>query len=74
MAFEWRMTTQFCRHEWLRAFLFYLRISLVLDYMFSDEIEHLFRIDAVARFNSWQQLTVFVLQYFSAPVFMTVSI
>ena len=42
--------------------------------MFSDEIEHLFRIDAVARFNSRQQLTVFVLQYFSAPVFMTVSI
>ena len=38
-------------------------ISLVLDYTFSDEIEHLSRMYAVARFDSRQQLPQFAFRY-----------
>ena len=41
----------------------FLGISLVLNYIFSDEIEHLSKIYAVAHFNSGQQL-VLVIKWF----------
>ena len=49
-------TTQFVALSNHVSIYCFLGISLVLDYIFPDEIEHLCRIYAVARFDSRQQL------------------